>query len=170
MSLSEAQREKARAYYVKNRQRCNAASRRWYATHQQERVAHQQRYYAEHKDEAAKWQQTYKLNPEKRLLRLIGAARRRAKQFGLQFDEQIAAELGGVGLAKCACCNCEFDLASPSPGKRNFKAPSLDRKDNRCGYVSGNVSILCWRCNSLKSDASLDELRQIVAYMEQCHG
>lgn len=46
-----------------------------------------------------------------------------------------------------------------SPG-----TPSLDRIDNSRGYVPGNIRVISYRANSLKSDASAEELHMVAAY------
>ena len=46
-------------------------------------------------------------------------------------------------------------------------SPSLDRLDNRRGYVPGNVAVISHRANRLKGDASLAELRALVQWMEE---
>lgn len=52
-------------------------------------------------------------------------------------------------------------------GMNAGNSPSVDRIDNTKGYVIGNVKVVSIRANSLKKDATLDELRQLVAYMER---
>ncbi len=44
--------------------------------------------------------------------------------------------------------------------------PTVDRVDNRFGYVKGNVRVISWRANWLKGNATVDELRKLVLYME----
>lgn len=46
-------------------------------------------------------------------------------------------------------------------------SPSVDRIDPTRGYVPGNVIVISYRANRLKSDATVDELRRVIAYMEQ---
>jgi hypothetical protein len=46
-------------------------------------------------------------------------------------------------------------------------APSVDRVDNMKGYTKDNIRIISERANRLKSDASIDELKAIVKYMEE---
>ncbi len=46
-------------------------------------------------------------------------------------------------------------------------APSLDKKINELGYVKGNVFVVSKRANRLKNDASIDEIRKILKYMEK---
>lgn len=43
-------------------------------------------------------------------------------------------------------------------------APSLDRTDNTKGYIKGNVCVVSWRANRIKSDATLEELEKIICY------
>lgn len=47
---------------------------------------------------------------------------------------------------------------------RSDNTPSIDRVDNRLGYVKDNIVIVSWRANRLKSDATPDELRRLAKY------
>jgi hypothetical protein len=47
--------------------------------------------------------------------------------------------------------------------------PSVDRMDPRKGYTPGNVAIISFRANRLKSNMRSAEVRQLVTYMED-HG
>lgn len=44
-------------------------------------------------------------------------------------------------------------------------SPTLDRRDNRLGYVKGNVFVISKRANKLKSDATPEEIAAIARYM-----
>lgn len=46
-------------------------------------------------------------------------------------------------------------------------SPTLDRINSKLGYVKGNVQVISFRANTLKSNASLEELKLIVAWMER---
>lgn len=52
-------------------------------------------------------------------------------------------------------------------GRRPDGTPSVDRVIPSLGYVKGNVRIISERANRLKQDASLDELRALVRYVEE---
>lgn len=48
---------------------------------------------------------------------------------------------------------------------RGYSA-SLDRRECEKGYVPGNVAVISYRANTIKSDATVDELKSIVKWME----
>lgn len=52
-------------------------------------------------------------------------------------------------------------------GKVAPNLASLDRIDNRRGYVPGNVHVISWRANALKSDGTLAELEAVVRYLRE---
>ena len=42
---------------------------------------------------------------------------------------------------------------------------SVDRIDSSLGYVPGNIRVISWRANRLKSDNTIDTLEKILVYM-----
>ena len=45
--------------------------------------------------------------------------------------------------------------------------PSIDRIDNNKGYTQDNCRIISWKANTLLSNATLWELKQVTQYLEQ---
>jgi len=45
--------------------------------------------------------------------------------------------------------------------------PTLDKVHPMLGYVKGNVCVISFRANRIKTDATLDELLQVTAYVQQ---
>ena len=92
-------------------------------------------------------------HPEACMWRL---ARRRARERELAFDIEPADI---VIPATCPLLGIEL-LRSKEYAKDN--SPSLDRRDPRYGYVKGNVWVISYRANRMKSDASIEELELLL--------
>jgi hypothetical protein len=93
-------------------------------------------------------------------------ARDRARIYSVDF----ALTVEDLGVAPTHCPVLGLKLSYPGTGLgRQPNSASLDRLDNRTGYVKGNVAIISWRANKIKGDASLEELKSIVSYMENKH-
>lgn len=43
---------------------------------------------------------------------------------------------------------------------------SLDRVDSTKGYVPGNVQVISWQANNLKSNLSVEQVERLLAYMK----
>ena len=92
-------------------------------------------------------------------------ARRRGLDFNLTWRDLLPPD-------RCPVFGCELRLASNGPGRAGggYKihphTATVDRFDNALGYVKGNVRIISHRANTLKKDATADELRALLAYME----
>jgi hypothetical protein len=92
---------------------------------------------------------------------LVSDAGTRAKKRGLEFDG--LGEIAASFPTDCPCCQATLDYT-----KTVFNlSPSLDRRDNSRGYTLDNVRVICRRCNSLKRDASIQDLENILAYMRR---
>ena len=64
----------------------------------------------------------------------------------------------------CAYCDKQLDFHTDVSDRWN--APSLDRIVPSKGYVLENVTICCYRCNMIKSEATADELRRLAERVE----
>jgi uncharacterized protein YbaR (Trm112 family) len=94
----------------------------------------------------------------------------RSRTRGLEFDKEILTVLYLMErISKtpvCECCGGVLDISFKHDRKRKNNSPSIDRINNLKGYILDNIAILCWRCNNLKRDAAIEELRTVVKYME----
>ncbi len=93
--------------------------------------------------------------------RMVEAAKHRAKKLGLPFDLDWR-EITVPSL----CPVLGIPLVSGFVGF-NDNGPSLDRLKPELGYVKENVRVISYRANAIKRDATLDELRALVAYVER---
>lgn len=91
-------------------------------------------------------------NPEKEM---FSDAKRRATKRNLEFN----IELSDVIIPEvCPLLGLPIHV---SEGQSD-NSPSLDRIDSSKGYIKGNIWVICWRANKLKSDATLDELEKLT--------
>jgi hypothetical protein len=92
--------------------------------------------------------------------RMIHAAKSRAKRKGLEFtitheDIYIPSHCPVLGL--------EFSHRIGKSGPCE-NSPTLDRIDNKLGYVPGNIEVISWRANRIKCDATPKELMRVAKY------
>lgn len=85
-------------------------------------------------------------------------AKARAKKFGHDFTIDIS----DVKIPPL-CPVLEIPLV-PFSGRHSHNSPSIDRIDNSKGYVKDNVIVVSFRANSLKRDATLDELTKLANF------
>jgi hypothetical protein len=58
-------------------------------------------------------------------------------------------------------------LRRSATGRMEDDSPSFDRELAAAGYVRGNVTVISWRANHLKNNATATELRQIADWMDR---
>lgn len=89
------------------------------------------------------------------------AAKARAKKLGLEFN---ITEKDVILPDYCPILGLKLEVANKH---RTDSSPSLDRVDNTKGYIKGNIHIISWRANKIKSNATLEELMKIAEYFVQ---
>lgn len=108
---------------------------------------------------AAQKRAKYIADPAQSILR---NARLRAKRMGLEFNLTI----GDIVVPE-TCPVLGIPLVIGNRKGWSTTSPTLDRIDNSKGYIKGNICVISWRANSLKSDATLAEAERVVAYMRR---
>jgi hypothetical protein len=87
---------------------------------------------------------------------LVDRARQRAKRYDLPFNLDIS----DVTIPeKCPILGIKL---FPSKGGSSDNSPSLDKIVNERGYVKGNVRVISNRANTLKNNATAEELQLIL--------
>jgi hypothetical protein len=85
-------------------------------------------------------------------------AKYRAKQKGIDFTiEQEDITIPD----RCPLLGIEL-VCHRGKGSQQGNSPSLDRIDSTKGYIKGNVWVISNRANTLKNDATLQELQTLV--------
>lgn len=113
-----------------------------------------QKYRDDHKE------MTRQYRKRNRVSSWISSVKGRAKHLGLDYnlteEDYLIPEL-------CPILNIPLFFTYK---KRTDNTPSVDRHNPEEGYIKGNCSIISWRANRLKCNASLSELKALVEYME----
>lgn len=100
----------------------------------------------------------YVLRPEYYLLR-SARARARIKQLPFNITEN------DISIPEF-CPVLGVKLKRKEGRGMGEESPTLDRIVPSLGYVKGNITVISWRANRLKNNASLADLRLLVAYVE----
>ena len=85
--------------------------------------------------------------------KMLVRSRTRAKQLNIEFNIE-AEDL--ILNEYCPILNIKLDYIKKE--MNNMNAASLDRIDNSKGYIKGNVMIISVLANTMKSNASIDQL------------
>ena len=92
--------------------------------------------------------------------RLINAARSRAKRKGLPFN----LEMGDV-IIPPLCPILGIPLAF-AEGQADNNSPALDKLVPELGYIKGNVAVISYLANRVKSDGTAEEHLKIADWMD----
>lgn len=95
-------------------------------------------------------------NPERELLR---SCKRNARTRGIPFS-LVLSDI--VIPSHCPVLGIKLMRGD---GRMIDASPSVDRTDSSKGYVRDNISVVSWKANRLKNNATIDELQKIAAYM-----
>ncbi len=88
-------------------------------------------------------------------------ARNRARRKGLPFE----IELDDIEIPT-HCPALGIELISGGEGGRgpNRNSPSLDRIIPELGYVKGNIVVVSYKANTMKNDATVEELLRVAEF------
>lgn len=95
-------------------------------------------------------------NPQKMMLY---GAQQRARKKGI---ECTISENDIIILEYCPVLN--IPLIRAKNKRLSDNSPTLDRIDISKGYIPGNVCVISWKANRIKSNASADELKMVADY------
>jgi len=90
----------------------------------------------------------------------------RAKQRAQQKNIDFNIELSDIVIPKvCPVLKAPFEIATTGRGPGDF-SPSLDRIIPELGYVKGNIEVISFKANRIKSDAGIEDVKSVLEYME----
>lgn len=147
-------------YYQKNKERIKEHQRQYYQRNKEKIKEDQRRRKKQNKEVLKEYYLQYRdQNKEKRLLQ---RARQRAKNKNIPFN--IGVE--DVFIPEvCPILGVKLEVASggaPAAG-----SPSLDRIVPEKGYTKGNVQVISYRANLIKTNATADEIMAVAKYMKE---
>jgi hypothetical protein len=134
----------AKAYREKHRSRLNQQSADWRRNNPQKKAERDKRYQENHYD-------------RQRMASVKCRAKVRGLEFDLTIEDFVVPEL---------CPVLGVPLIRNREGYASDHSASLDRIDNSKGYVKGNVVWVSRKANTMKNNATLDELKKVVAFYE----
>lgn len=99
---------------------------------------------------------------------LLSRIRYRARKIGVTCALTIEDVKRLIETKTCPVFGFPLEITIGSGATSGGKPNSLsfDRINPSLGYVPGNVYVISYRANVLKRDATLEELKQLVAWME----
>lgn len=92
---------------------------------------------------------------------MFQSAKQRARMYGWPFaitlDDIPAPE-------ECPALGIKLNWASS--GKPTDASPSLDRTNGDLGYVQGNIAVISFLANSMKQNASAEQIARLAKYVK----
>ena len=67
---------------------------------------------------------------------------------------------------ECECCHCKLESGITKGIGMKDNTHSIDKIIPEKGYIVGNVAILCWKCNRLKSNFNFNDYLNIMTWLE----
>lgn len=152
--IREYQKHYGKQYRAANADKLSAQKKQYRAANAERIRKHKQAAHAANvdKDPKGTW-----------LRKTFGRAKARAKKRGLAYDDKCPdLDLPDV----CPVLGIVLVYPNALKNKRSPNSPSLDRLENPLGYVAVNLRVISFRANTLKNDATVDELEAVIQYMK----
>ena len=109
-----------------------------------------------------KGREDYRKIGKKYLYLMWARAKKRANEKNVPFD----IELSDIIIpTNCPVLGIAFEISNSGRGPGD-NSPSLDRINPKLGYVKGNVEVISFKANRIKSDADVIDLQKVLIYME----
>lgn len=97
------------------------------------------------------------------------SAKARAAKHGIEFSI-TREDIRQVWTDTCPIFGYELRINQTGAHGHVRESWSLDRIDNSKGYIPGNIQILSYRANAMKSDATPEELLRFADWIYETYG
>ena len=125
------------------------------------------RYYRKHKQKSKEqnsiWRNKHKDDKRVRTSQLYRAAKHRAKRLSIAFDIEYNEILWPDN---CPVLKIPLWYKARDTKRMGFNSPSLDRINPKMGYVKGNVKVISVRANTIKQNATAEEIQAVFEYVK----
>lgn len=148
------ERRKNMEYYERNKEGMKAQATEYYWLNREKTLQSVRKYREDNRETIkAKGREYYRKNLVNRLL---NGTKARARKWG--FEHDITAE-DIIIPEVCPLLNIPLQI---SDKRTSSGSPSVDRIDSSKGYIKGNVWVISHKANTIKSDATLQELQELT--------
>lgn len=89
------------------------------------------------------------------------AVNRRGLEFNITSEDLLKLLISQNGKCALTGWNLEFTRGGDFGSGTNPLGCSVDRKDSQLGYIHGNVQLVCWKANKIKSNLSDSEFKEL---------
>lgn len=137
---------------------CKASSRAYYKRHRKQEIERVKRF--QNADRARTNAYKRALHRKNPINILLQSARRRAKILGLPFN------IKSSDLVMPDTCPVLGIKLAVSNGHATDSSPSIDRMVPELGYVRGNVAIISHKANTIKNNATVEELEMVISWLK----
>lgn len=165
--------------YVENhREQSRKSCKTYYANHKEQEKIKDKQYREKNKEKISKRNKEWtnknkdKLKERDQNLRqkdpiayLCKSIEKRIKKSNMQYDPNIYILLKNE-YNKSNLCKCFGIEIQYNKNGHKDNSISIDRVNNNLGYIVGNVQLICYRANAIKSNSTIDELCRIIYYLE----
>lgn len=150
-------------YNLENPDAVLASDRRWKAKNRDAATQYARKYRIENREKFLAGCRASKEKAPKKYLVLSAKMRARKKEIEFSITEndiEIPDVCPVFGTPLRAC-----------PEKRSMDSPSIDRIDNDKGYVPGNVAVISYKANMIKSIGTAEDHEAVAKWMRNInHG
>jgi|APCry1669189440_1035222.scaffolds.fasta_scaffold17672_2 hypothetical protein len=121
------------------------------------------KYRQTHKDELnIKSKAEYDRFGKKFIYLMWSRAKKRAEEKDLPFDIEVSDI---IIPDVCPVLGIKFSVSKNGKGPGDT-SPSLDRIDGNLGYTKGNIKVISFKANRIKSDANVGDVEKVLIYMK----
>ena len=135
----------------------------WRVNNPEKMKGYYQKYYIKNKDKFKT--RLYKWREDNHEKSILSRARQRAKKKELEFNLE-AADI----VIPLKCPILDIEIVRNKKGSLKTNSPSLDRIDNTKGYIKSNVMVISNKANTMKNDASPNELIKFAKWILKTYG